>query len=76
MAFMDFSKGSTTLTQFRGIPLSTASFKDNQTSSCMLRRTSMVFACPTFIPLLRSALPYSFRETTPCHSHSMWFLWD
>ena len=50
MAFMAVSKGSMTLTQFRGLPLSAASFRDRQVSPWMLRRASAVFACLIFIP--------------------------
>lgn len=42
MSFMIFSKGSMTLTQFRGVPLSVASFGDSQTSPWMLKRTAEV----------------------------------
>lgn len=50
MAFMAFLKGSMTLTQFRGAPLSVTSFKNRQVSPWMLRRASAVLACLTFIP--------------------------
>lgn len=42
MAFMVFLKGSMTLTQFRRIPQSMATFGDSQTSLWMLKRTSEV----------------------------------
>lgn len=81
MAFVTFSKSSITLTQFRGVPLSVASFKDSQISPWMLS-TSAVFACPTLIPPSGISTPMCLGRTRPVPprpltlSHSMWFLWD
>lgn len=81
IAFVTFSKGSITLTQFRGVPLSVASFKDSQTSAWMLS-ASAVFACPTLIPASGISASMCLGRTRPLpphpltRSHSMWFLWD